>query len=331
MAARPEIRTVLSTLTWKPEEVDQIRRAFAPAEFVQCNKSDTAIIEATLQRAQAAILAGDLDDRVLKAPSLAWVHCDHAGLNHSARPEVFAKGLLVTGSAGRSGPALAQHGFWFALAFVYDVRNALDRQSKHIWGAVEEYRERRALWGLKLGVVGFGYTGKEMARLGRAFGMHVTVLRRTAGESSPDVDVMLSTDAGDGLDEIIQADIVMLATSLSDTTYHLFGANEFLRMKKDAIIINMARGSVIDETALIAALRTGEIAGAGLDTFEKEPLPADSPLWDMPNVLITPHATPQMPDKTQRSIDVIVKNIALYREGQPLLNAIQLRDLYTKH
>jgi len=123
---------------------------------------------------------------------------------------------------------------------------------------------------------------------------------------------------------------VMLATSLSDATYHLFGANEFARMKKDAIIINMARGSVIDEAALIEALRAGKIAAAGLDVFETEPLPADSPLWDMPNVLLTPHSTPQMPDKTQRSINVVVENIARYRSGAPLLNAIDTRDLYTK-
>jgi len=186
------------------------------------------------------------------------------------------------------------------------------------------------LWGRRLGVVGFGYTGREMARLGRAFGMHVTVLHRTPGESSADVDVMLCTEAGDGLDAILEADVVMLATNLSDATYHLFGANEFRRMKKDAIIINMARGSVIDEVALVEALREGEIAGAGLDVVETEPLPKDSPLWDMSNVLLTPHATPQMPDKTQRSINVIVENVARYRAGKALLNAIDSRDLYTK-
>jgi len=267
---------------------------------------------------------------VVNSPRIAWVHCDHAGLNHSARPGVFAKGLLVSGSAGRSGPALAQHAFYFTLAFVYDVRNSLALQAAHKWGNAEAMRERGALWGRRLGIVGYGYTGKEMASIGRAFGMHVTVLRRTVGEPSPNVDVFLSTENGDGLDGILEADVVMLASSLSDQTYHLFGAEEFRRMKKTAIIVNMSRGPVIDEVALIHALRTGEIAAAGLDVVEQEPLPADSPLWDLPNVLITPHATPQMPDKTQRSIDVIVANIARYREGKPLLNAIDERDLYTK-
>jgi phosphoglycerate dehydrogenase-like enzyme len=195
---------------------------------------------------------------------------------------------------------------------------------------VEEFRERGALWGRRLGIVGFGYTGREMARIGRSLGMHVTVLRRISGASSPDVDVMLSTEAGDGLDLILESDIVMLAASLSDQTYHLFSTEQFCRMKKTSIIVNMARGSVIDEKALIEALKAGEIAGAGLDVFETEPLPAHSPLWDLPNVLVTPHSTPQMPDKTQRSINVIVENINHYREGLPMLNVIDERDLFTK-
>ncbi|RFU31589.1 hypothetical protein B7463_g4712, partial [Scytalidium lignicola] len=310
MAKRPEICTVLSTLPWHPEETNHLRRAFEPAEFIQCDKNDQAT-KATLQRAQ--------------------VHCDHSGLNNSARPAVFAKGLLVTGSAGRSGPALAQYGFFFALAFTYDVRNLLSRQVAHRWEGVEEFRERGALWGRHLGIVGFGYTGREMARIGRSFGMHVTVLRRISGESSPDVDVMLSTEAGDGLDPIPELDVVMLAAGLSDQTYHLFSIEQFRRMKKTSIIVNMARGSIIDEKALIEALKTREIAGAGLDVFETEPLPADSPLWDLPNVLIMPYSTPQMPDKTQRSIDVMVENVKHYREGRPMFNAIDERDLFTKH
>ena len=101
-------------------------------------------------------------------------------------------------------------------------------------------------------------------------------------------------------------------------------------MKPDAVIINMARGEHIDEKALVEALKEGWIAGAGLDVFEKEPLPTDSPLWDLPNCLITPHATPSLPDKTQRSINVIVSNVKLYKEGKPLINAIDERDIYTK-
>jgi phosphoglycerate dehydrogenase-like enzyme len=121
----------------------------------------------------------------------------------------------------------------------------------------------------------------------------------------------------------------MLATQLTDATYHMLSAAQFARMKRSAFIINMARGPLIDEAALIEALTSGRIGGAGLDVFDTEPLPADSPLWDAPNTIITPHATPSMPDKTQRSIDMIVENLARYRAGEPMLNAITRNDLFT--
>ncbi|EJT97081.1 D-isomer-specific 2-hydroxyacid dehydrogenase NAD-binding protein [Dacryopinax primogenitus] len=335
--SRPEIRTVLSTLTWPTAEIARVQSALGPSvEFIQCSRSDTSTIASSLPRAQVALLAGDLNDSVLESRELKWVHCDHAGLNHSARPEVFERGLFVTGSAGRSGPALAQHAFFFAQCFVYDVRKMLQRQEQNVWGTgeeIEQYRERGALWGKKLGVVGYGYTGKEMAKIGRAMGMHVTILRRSHGEGEKDenVDVMLSTEAGQGIaDGILAADFIMLSCSLSDSTYHLFSTPEFERMKHSCVIINLARGAVIDEPALIAALKQGEIAGAGLDVFEQEPLGKDSELWNMSNVLITPHATPQMPDKIERSVAVVLENIAKYRRGEGLLNALDERDLYTK-
>jgi phosphoglycerate dehydrogenase-like enzyme len=141
---------------------------------------------------------------------------------------------------------------------------------------------------------------------------------------------MLCAERGDSLDVLIDgSDVIMLAAPLTDATYHLFGAREFKRMRNSAHLINMARGPVIDEMALIEALRAGEIAGAGLDVFSKEPLPADSPVWDAPNLLMTPHMTPALPDRTQRSIDMIVDNVARYRAGRPMLNAITQKDVFT--
>src|SRR5690606_25294706 len=121
----------------------------------------------------------------------------------------------------------------------------------------------------------------------------------------------------------------MLACQLTDVTYHMISTREFSRMKPTAFIINMARGPVIDESALIAALERGQIAGAGLDVFDEEPLPPNSPLWDAPNVLITPHVTPRQPDKTDRSLNVIIENIERYKTGQPMLNAITPDDVFT--
>ncbi|QFG26927.1 D-2-hydroxyacid dehydrogenase [Actinomadura sp. WMMB 499] len=326
------IRKVLSTLMFEPDEMEQLRGAFAPAEFVHVAPWDDAGITRALEHADVAVISGDLDERHLTAPRLAWVHCDHSGLTRSARPEVFERGLIVTGSAGRSAPALAQHGFYFALALTFDARRLFEMQDAHLWRFIEGYEKKVALWGKTLGIVGFGHTAREMARLGKAFGMRVIVYRRRPAEQALDVDVMLSSDDGDSLGRLLdEADVVMIAAQLTDATRHLFSAAEFARMKNTSFVINMARGGIIDQDALVEALRAEEIAGAGLDVATPEPLPSESPLWDFPNVVITPHVTPAVPDRTQRSIDIIVENIRRYRADEPLLNALTERDVYTQN
>lgn len=327
-----EIHSVLATVMFDENQVEQLRQAFAPAKFVHVQPWDADGIAAALEHADVAVIAGDLDDRHVRAPELRWVHCDHSGLTRSARPEVFERGLLVTGSAGRSAPALAQHGFYFALALTFDARGLIETQDAHLWRPAPGYEKKLSLWGKTLGIVGFGHTAREMARLGKAFGMRVIVYRRSEGEGSADVDVMLSADRGESLDRLLdEADVVMLATQLTDATHHLLSTAEFARMKNTAFVVNMARGPVIDQDALVKALHAGEIAGAGLDVADPEPLPAESSLWDAPNVLITPHMTPALPDRTQRSIDIIVENARRYRAGEPLMNALTERDIYTQN
>jgi phosphoglycerate dehydrogenase-like enzyme len=324
------IRSVLATVPFKPDEIDQLRRAFAPAEFITCSPTDSATIERALRTVDVAVIAGDLDDRYVAAPNLKWVHCDHSGLTRSARPDVFEKGLIVTGSAGRSAPTLAQHAFYFALALTFETRALFRMQDAHVWRGIPGYQEKLGLPGKTLGIVGFGNTGMEMAALGKAFRMKVIVYTRSDAATPANVDQFLCAERGDSLDPLVeQSDVIMLATQLTDVTRHMFSTEQFARMKPSAFIINMARGPVIDEAALLHALETGQIAGAGLDVFAKEPLPADSPLWDAPNIMITPHSTPSMPDKTQRSIDMIVANIARFRAVQPMLNAITQEDVFT--
>lgn len=330
MSDTRDISTVLSTVPFTEAEIDQLRAAFAPAEFVWCPSEDSETIAELLERADVAVLEGDLDDRFVAAPHLRWVHCDHSGLNRSARPDVFEKGLIVTGSAGRSAPALAQHGFYFALALTFEAQRLFEHQRDHVWRGIDGYFWKQGLWGKTLGIVGFGHTGREMAALGQAFGMRVIVYRRSGADVAGDVDVLLASDNGDTIDQLVtESDVIMLATQLTDETFHLFDADRFAQMKSSAFIINLARGAVIDTAALIDALERGVIAGAGLDVFEQEPLPADSPLWDAPNLVLTPHMTPRMPDKTQRSINTIAENIRRYRAGEPLLNAITPRDAFT--
>lgn len=332
-SVRPEPRSitrVLCTLMFSSDDVEKVRAAFDPAEFIHCRPSDAAAIEEALKRVDVAVVSGDLDHRYVAAPHLKWVHCDHSGLTKSARPEVFKKGLIVTGSAGRSAAALAQHGFYFALALMFDARRLFADQAAHVWRGIPDYDKKLGLAGKTLGIVGLGHTGREMAMLGKAFQMKVVAYTRSVQPKMPEVDRLLCAEQGQELDALIDAsDVIMLATQLTDETYHMFGEAEFRRMRNFAFIINMARGPVIDEVALLNALKAGEIAGAGLDVFAQEPLLEDSPLWDAPNLIITPHQTPALPDKTQRSIDMIVTNAERYRAGEPMLNALSERDMFT--
>jgi phosphoglycerate dehydrogenase-like enzyme len=322
----PEIGVVLLTIRWADEYVSRLCEHLGNAEIVRTQ--DRAEIERTLQRADVAILSGDLDDRFADAPNLRWVHCDHAGLNKSARPWVFERGLLVTSSSGRSAPALAEHAVLFMLLFSYRFPAFLEAQRKHQWGIAGQ-DQLRGLIGRTVGIVGLGNTGRELAARAQALKMRVLGYRRRA-EPVPGVDRLYAAERGDSLDDLLrESDFVVLATPLSDATHHLIGARELGLMQRSAVLVNMARGGVVDEAALLKALREGQIAGAGLDTFAQEPLPPESPLWDAPNVLITPHTTPQVPDRTGRSLEMIAENIRRYRVGERMLNLLTPADVYT--
>jgi phosphoglycerate dehydrogenase-like enzyme len=322
----PDIKTVLLTVRWADEYVERLREHLTGAEIIRTQ--DAAEVERALARADVAILSGDLDDRYADAPNLRWVHCDHAGLNKSARPWVFERGLLVTSSSGRSAPALAEHAILFMLLFSYRFPAFLEAQRRHQWG-IPGQDQLRGLIGRTVGIVGLGNTGQELAARAQALKMRVLGYRRRA-EPVSGVDRLYAAERGDSLDDLLrESDFVVLATPLSDATHHLIGARELGLMKRSAVLVNMARGGVVDEAALLAALREGQIAGAGLDTFAVEPLPPDSPLWDAPNVLITPHTTPQVPDRTGRSLGMIAENIRRYRAGERMLNLLTPDDVYT--
>ena len=323
----PEIQVALVTVGWADTYVARLREQLRPAEIIHTR--DQAEVTRALGRADVAILGGDLDDRFADAHHLRWVHCDHAGLNKSARPWVFERDLIVTSSSGRSAPVLAEHAILFMLLFAFRYPAFLDAQRQHRWG-IPGQDELRGLFGRTVGIVGLGHTGRELVARSKALGLRVLGYRRSA-ESLPGVDRLYASARGESLDDLLrESDFVVLATRLSDATHHLIGERELRLMKPTAVLVNMARGPVVDEAALIAALRAGTIAGAGLDVFAHEPLPPESPLWDLPNVLITPHTTPQVPDRTGRSLDVIAENIRRYRTGQPLLNQLTAADIYSQ-
>lgn len=325
-----EFHSVLITANFPPSYHERLKALFAPAKVTFCRADDTEGIAAALVDADAAVLGSDVNDTILTGKKLTWIHCDHSGLTLSARPEVFERGIAVTGAAGRSAPTLAEHAIFFMLSLTYDVYGLHDLQKKHQWGGLPGYSDRRGLFGKTVGIVGLGHAGAELARRCKAFGMRVLAYKRSEKEDE-NVDVLYCAERGDTIDPILrESDFVVLMIGLNDETYHMIGAQQLRQMKSSAYLINMCRGSVVDENALIDALKQGVISGAGLDTLEKEPPTPDLPIWDAPNVMITPHNTPTVPDRWERSFQIVEENARRYREEKSLLNQITIRDLYTK-
>lgn len=320
--------TAVTTLRYQGEHWQRLADALAGIQVLRFDSPDAPGFAEALAQADFAIVEKDTDERFYRHPGLRWIHVDHAGLDKAARPEAFRPGLALTGSAGRSAPVLAEHALFFALALSYNFAAFYEAQRAHRWG-VPGQNELRGLFGRTIGILGMGNTGRELALRAKAFGMNVLAYRRRHGELPPGVDRIYSADLGETIDELlVESDFVVLALSLSSATYRLIGRRELDQIGPNGFLINMARGPIVDEPELIAALQERRIAGAGLDTFAVEPLPANSPLWDAPRTLITPHVTPAVPDRTSRSLDIICENIRRFKAGEPLLNQLTPEDVY---
>ena len=328
-----EIRAVLCALDFRPELLDEIDRAFAPAKVYHVDFHDDAAIARVIPEVDVAVLPDDLDDRILEGRQLRWVHCCHAGLTKSARPEVFARDIALTGAAGRSAPSLAEHAFFFMLALTYDAWRLHEAQRAHEWGSfTRQYAVTRGLNGQTLGIVGLGNTGRAAAARAKAFDMRVLAYTRSPRDRLPDhVDALWCADRGESVEPLLRdSDYVLLCCNLSDATWQLIGREQLAMMKPTAFLINMGRGGLVDHAALYEALRDGVIRGAAADVFDPEPLPADSPLWDLPNMLITPHATPRVADFQRSSIQALLENIRHWRADEPLRNRFLPRDVFTR-
>lgn len=325
----PKINKVVTTVWYNKEDMRTLRRVFPEAEFVYVDFYDQNKLIEESKDADVAILMGDVPDCLLGENTLKWIHCDHAGLNGSARPEVFSRGIPVTGAAGRSAPVLAEHAIYFMFQSVYHTKELLEAQEKGHWG-VDGSNLWRGLYGRTAGIIGMGNNGRMVASRLKAFGMKVMGYDRFAIENCDDLDVKLSKEAGDTIDPILeQADFVILTLAMTNETYHMMNDEAFSKMKKDAFLVNIARGGIVDTDALLRALNEGKIGGAGLDVVEPEPLPEDHPLWHCKNVYITPHCTPQVPSRAGRSIEIIRENARRFEDGQPLRNLMRESDAVT--
>jgi len=332
MGNTQKIKKVFTSLQHTGRHWDILTESLGPeVEITRAKHFDLPSVIEGIKDADTAILAGDISAEVLHAAkNLKWVHCDHSGVNNSAHPEIFERGIFLTSSAGRSASVLAEHIFFLMLSMIYNSRVLEQQQRDHLWNDL--YQERRGLYGKTAGIIGMGYTGKAFAVRAKAFGMNVLGYGRKKVPLPEGVDRMWFSDNGDKITNILaESDIVILTIRLSDLTYHLIDDNAFKLMKPTAYLVNMARGAVVDEHALYQALKNKTIAMAASDVFTEEPLSKESPLWDLPNFIITPHCTPEVPDLALSGLNIICENINRYREGKELLNCLSAKDVYTKN
>ncbi len=288
-------------------------------------------------------LVAEAFDRLLaRAPHLTWVHSATSGVERALTPAARARDVLVTNARGVFSRPIAEHVLLMILAVSRHLPELLELQRERTWQPLEG----RELRELTVGIVGYGSLGRSVASLASAFGARVIALRRHAGGDGdaatmpvaaatsgrdlaededgfpfePRVDRVVGPD---GLRELLrESDFVVLAAPLTAETDGLIDEAAIAAMKRDAWLINVARGRLVDDTALIRALRDNRIGGAALDTYRDEPLPMGSPYWELPNVILTPHTAWSSARVLDRSIDLFCDNLVRFSRGEPLRNVV---------
>jgi phosphoglycerate dehydrogenase-like enzyme len=280
---------------------------------------DAAEIEAVLPEVEIA--TGHVPPALLvRMPNLRWYQQWGAGADWLLRhPEIASRDFILTNASGVHAIQISEHILALMLAFARCLPQAIRAQTRGEW----ERQERENLFelaGKTLVLIGVGAIGSRTAALAAALDVQVIGVRRNAGEPAPGVARMVGPDRL--LEALPLADFVVLTIPLTPETRHMIGGRELRAMKPGAYIFNIGRGGTIDEAALIRALREGWIAGAGLDVFEKEPLPAGSPLWQMENVIVTAHYSGATPHYSERAMAIFLDNLRRYRVGEPLRNVV---------
>ncbi len=257
------------------------------------------------------------------APRLRWVQLIGAGADHLAGTGLMESQVTITSTGGFSSRNIAEYCINLMLCHVKHTKEYILAQPAKGWNRIFV----DSLAGKTVGIVGYGRIGSMVARFAKAFDMGVLAVRRTpAPEPPPHVDRMY---AASGLVSMLPlCDFVVISVALTPETRQLIGQRELGMMKPSAYLINVARGEVVDEEALVEALRDGRIAGAGLDVFKVEPLPPGSPLWEMPSVIVTPHSSAAIANYASHAARYFAENLTRFMSGQPLMNVVDKRKGY---
>lgn len=254
------------------------------------------------------------------APNLRWMHVFNAGVDNPVFMRIKEKARLTT-SSGSTAEPIAQTLICGLLMLARHMPHYLEAQRRHAWEPLPAELIPEDLSRQVLTVFGLGAIGCEIARLGRALGLHVIGVRRSPLREGDPVDELVPPSRL--ADVLPRTDWLALASPLTPETRRVIDARALSALPRGARVLNISRGEVIDEQALIAALREGHIAGAYLDVFETEPLPADSPLWEMPNVIITPHNSSPSRGNEGRTAQYFLRNLAAWAKGEELVNEVR--------
>ena len=273
-------------------------------------------------------------DALERAPGLRWLQLHSAGADHLLGHPLMSSDVAITTTSGIHATPIAEYVLASMLAHRWRVPHWTHCQREGAWPSERwNLYARPELRGSTLGILGYGSIGREVGRLAQAFKMRVLALSRSGRRAESGYSVVDTGDPAGDIPErffqpeelhgmLAECDYVVVALPLTPETRHFVNEAALRAMKPSAYLVNIARGEIVDEAALVRALRAGWIAGAGLDVFEQEPLPADSPLWDLDNALISPHVAGFTPRYDERAVDLFATNLTRYLQGQPLLNMV---------
>lgn len=265
-------------------------------------------------------------ERLNDAPALRWIQTQGAGVEWLLTPEVRKRSdLIITNASGVHAEPIAEHVFGLMLALTRRLPEVLALQQEQRWDTAPFLKGVPTLAGATLAILGVGAIGLRVAQLAAAFGMRVLGMRR-GGEPAPNVEHMFEPNELHAL--LREAQYVVNALPATDATRGMIGPAELAAMRSDAILINIGRGTTVQTDALVSALRERRIRGAGLDVTDPEPLPPEHPLWNLPNVIITPHFSGGRPDYSQRAVAIFTDNLRRYAAGKALHNVVDVREGY---
>ena len=306
---------------------ERLRSEFAELNIVHL--PDYKRLDAEIPDAELVIAWSLRPEQITTAKKLRWIHSPAAAVHQLMFPELIRSDIVLTNAREVHGPVVAEHVIAQIFALAKKIPGSVLLQQKHVWGQQflwDELPRVREVAGATLGLVGLGSIGRPVVKSAKALGMRVVAVREHLEKGSEGADVIFGPA---DINELFrQADYVVLAAPVTDSTKAIANAERLALMKPGACVINVGRGPLVDEAALAVALREKKIGGAALDVFPKEPLVADSPLWDLPNLLITPH-TAALTDKLwERHYALVSENLRRYLAGQPLMAVVDKRKGY---